>query len=191
MQLCQTLDEIAVFKSRFPIVLKPVLSYGGKGIIKIIGDEVMFSEGEKTSWEKFAENHEAHPVQYLGMRYLENVNRGDKRIVVCCGEVLGAALRYPAPGSWVCNVARGGSAVTAVADEDELKIVEVLDRHLQKLGVVLYGIDTLVNDNGKRVLSEINAMSIGGMHALYNLEGVSAIERASACLWNYVHSKHS
>ncbi|MEM6965693.1 MAG: glutathione synthetase, partial [Bacteroidota bacterium] len=35
MKLCRSLDDILNFSAQFPIVLKPLRDYGGKGIIKI------------------------------------------------------------------------------------------------------------------------------------------------------------
>lgn len=191
MTICHSLEEIEAFKSRFPIVLKPVTSYGGKGIVRIIGDEVRFSEGGKTSWEAFAQEFQRHPVEYLAVKYLEKVGKGDKRIAVCCGELLGAALRYPASGGWVCNVAQGGRSVIATPDPDEEAIIEAVDPHLRKMGVVFYGIDTLEGDNGKRILSEINALSIGGLHAMHDVQGVPAIRKASDLLWDFIHKEHN
>lgn len=191
MCLCDTLSEIETFKSKFPIVLKPVASYGGKGIVKISGDQVSFSEGGKSNFQKFAQEYERNPQQYLAVKYLENVGKGDKRIVLCCGEVLGAAIRYPAPGNWVCNVAQGGSSAASAPDENEIEIIKTIDPGLQKLGVLFYGIDTLMGDDGRRVLSEINALSIGGLHAMKNAEGIPAIKRASDLLWEHIHQAHN
>lgn len=191
MKLCRSLEELEEFKSRFPIVLKPVTSYGGKGIVRIVGDEVQFSEGGKTSFANFAREFQQHPENYLAVKYLEKVSIGDKRTVVCCGEVLGAAIRYPSSDSWVCNVAQGGRSASSQPDQDELRIIETIDPYLRKMGVMVYGIDTLEGDDGKRVLSEINALSIGGLHAMENAQGVPAIKRAADLLWEYIHSEHT
>ncbi|MCB9293917.1 MAG: hypothetical protein H6559_12470 [Lewinellaceae bacterium] len=40
------------------------------------------------------------------MKFLRNVRQGDKRIIVVNGEVLGAVLRLPPRGSWLCNAAQ-------------------------------------------------------------------------------------
>lgn len=190
MKLCQSLEEIDAARQQYPIVLKPLFSYGGKGILQIRGEEVLRSEGGKMSFQEFAQAYEADPIPYLAVKFLENVDRGDKRLVVCCGEVLGAALRLPAAGSWVCNIAQGGSSTPATPDDDELAIIATIDPVLKKNGVVFYGIDTLVDDDGRRKLSEINALSIGGLYAMQNEHGIPAAKRAADLLWNYIHEMH-
>ena len=39
----------------------------------------------------------------------------------------------------------------------------VLKTLLQKEGIFYYGLDTLVNNEGNRIISEINTLSIGGI----------------------------
>lgn len=190
MKLCNSIEEIDELRHQYPIVLKPLMSYGGKGIYLIRGDEVLPSEGGSIRFEEFARNFAAAPSSYLAVKFLENVKLGDKRLVVCCGEVLGAALRLPSKSGWVCNVAQGGSATKATPDEDELEIIRTIDPVLRENGVIFYGIDTLVGDDGRRKLSEINALSIGGLHAMQTLQGIPATKRAAELLWNYIHELH-
>ena len=53
----------------------------------------------------------------------------------------------------------------------------------------MYGIDTLVNDEGKRVLSEINTTSIGGLQSIAKLKGKPVLDETSNLLWNYIDKK--
>ncbi|RMD97386.1 MAG: hypothetical protein D6816_17630 [Bacteroidetes bacterium] len=190
MKACHSIEDIDEMRKQFPVVLKPVMSYGGKGIVRIKGDEVVFSEGEKMSFGQFAEANHQHPEPYLAVKFLRNVTEGDKRIVVCCGEVLGAVLRYPPADSWICNVAQGGSSAESAPDENELAIVARIDPAMRENGVIFYGIDTLCDDEGRRVLSEINALSIGGLHAMRTPAGVPATKRAAELLWERIHEEH-
>ena len=188
MQLCNSAEQIRSFKALFPIILKPLQDYGGKGLVRIDGD-IVWKDGERLSFEQFMEQWEAQPVDYLGVRFLKNVNQGDKRIVVAKGEVLGALLRMPAEDSWLCNVAMGGYAVPGIIDEYERHIVETIDPILQKMGIIFYGIDTLVDDDGKRVLSEINATSIGGLPQIAIFQKAPLVERAVDLIWQYILKK--
>ena len=96
------------------------------------------------------------------MRYLKNVSQGDRRILIVGGEILGASLRLPRQGSWLCNVSQGGKLVANTPIDEEHKIIEMISPNLLDKGILLFGADTLVNDEGERVLSEINTISIGG-----------------------------
>ena len=56
---------------------------------------------------------------------------------------------------------------------------------LHSFGIIKYGFDTLVNDEGKRVLSEINTMSIGGLAPLEELSGKPVVRQAAQTIWQY------
>ncbi len=176
MQLCRSLEEIESASREFPIVLKPLREYGGKGIVKIDGDNVS-SGTHKMTLQDFAVQYERQPITYLAVRYLKNVRQGDKRIIVIDGQVMGASLRLPAEQSWICNVAMGGSSHYTEVAPEEIEIIQSIDPMLSSNGVVMYGVDTLVGDDGKRVLSEINTTSIGGLPQIAQLTGEPIVRR--------------
>lgn len=188
MKICSSIDEINEFRMQFPIVLKPFNEYGGKGIAKIEGEQV--SMGNNTfSFSEFEEKYKDNPIDYLGVKYLKNVKQGDKRIIVVNGQILGASLRLPAENSWLCNVSMGGSSNMAEVDPEEEEIVSIVNPVLSKLGIVMYGIDTLVNDEGKRVLSEINTTSIGGLPQIAAMKEKPLVEKAIELIWDYYEEK--
>lgn len=191
IQLCTTLADIDAFRQRFPIVLKPLRNYGGQGLIKIAGEEVWIGK-EKRSWEQLVQQLQASPpIAYLGVKYLTKVQQGDKRIVVVDGQVIGASLRLPAADSWLCNVAMGGRSVAATIDEDEKRIVARVQPVLAELGVLMYGIDTLVGDDGKRCLSELNTTSIGGLAQMAVQLNLPLVDRSAELIWQYIYRKLS
>ena len=129
-------------------------------------------------------------MEYLGVKFLSNVSQGDKRIVVVNGKVLGASLRLPAQDSWICNVAMGGSSNYAEIDEAERQIIQRINPTLSRLGLVMYGVDTLMGDEGKRILSEINATSIGGLPQIEALSGRPVVEETCELIWQYIIKKN-
>ncbi len=187
MRLCQDWESLDEFRHQYPIVLKPLENYGGKGVIKIIDGKV--DDGEDllplSSYTRQIER-EFKNGGYLGMKYLQNVGQGDKRIIVANGEILAASLRLPADGSWLCNVAQGGTSVASKADTDEIAINDRIKDKLLKSGIVLYGYDTLVGDDGKRVLSEINTLSVGGLPQAAEQTGRPIVKQVSDNIWNYI-----
>ena len=190
MRICRSIDDIIQFKNQFPIVLKPFREYGGKGIIKIDNNQVW--EGQQvTSFQNFISKLQSRdqPLEYLGVQFLKNVHQGDKRIIVVNGKVLGASLRLPAENSWLCNVAMGGRSVSAQPDEDELAIIESINPILNRMGIVMYGVDTLMGNNGQRVLSEINTTSIGGVPQMAQQTGLPLVKIATDLMWNYIIEK--
>lgn len=185
MKLCHSVADIIEFKAKFPVVLKPLRSYGGKGLVRI-DDQKAWVGHHLVPFSEFIRSIQYGPVEYLGMRYLKNVHLGDKRIVVVNGEVLGATLRLPAKGSWLCNSSQGGSSVDARVEPEEEQMVKVVDPELKKIGIVMYGLDTLVDDQGQRVLSEINASSIGGLIQMQELTQKPIVARTAQLLWDYI-----
>lgn len=190
MQICRSIEDIINFKNRFPIVLKPFRDYGGKGIIRIDGDQVW--EGNKQStFTELVDKLSLSEIEYLGVKFLKNVSKGDKRIVVVDGKIMGASLRLPAKDSWICNVSMGGSSNHSEVVAEEIKIVESVNPKLSEMGIVMYGIDTLMGDDGLRILSEINTTSIGGLPQIGQMTGRPLVKEAVDLIWSYVHKKIS
>lgn len=189
-QLCQRMEDIEEMKEQFPIVLKPLREYGGRGLIKIDGDTVWLGE-EQRSFRDWKQEMAGKKLEYLGVKFLGNVAQGDKRIVVVNGTIMGASLRLPPSDSWICNVAMGGTSHAADVTEEEVHLIQAIQPILAQLGIVMYGVDTLVDDQGKRVLSEINTTSVGGLPQIAKMQGKGLIQEAIHRLLNYVklHNK--
>ncbi len=165
LRLCQSEADILEELDRYDIVLKPLREYGGKGILRIKDGRASSSDID-TTIEEWLQLYRADPQVYLSMKYLKNVKEGDKRIVVSGGRILGVSLRLPAEGQWLCNVAQGGTGVQSAPTAREHEIVAHIAPILRQEGIVLFGLDTLVDDDGQRVISEINTLSIGGIAPL-------------------------
>ena len=190
MKLCYSIKEIQDFAQHFPIVLKPLKEYGGKGLLRMENGNIQYRE-EVFPAESFLKEQEAYIQEngYLAMKFLKNVGMGDKRIIVMGGEILAASLRLPAEGSWLCNVAQGGSTQPSEADPEERRIIEIIAPRLESEGVFIYGVDTLVDDDGKRILSEINTLSVGGFADIEAQTGKPIVKQAIDKIINYVNQK--
>lgn len=186
--MCHSMDEALVLSREEEIVLKPLLSYGGRGIVRLSRD-FCWNGNDRFPIDQLTSFLSDEQFPMLAMRFLKNVTLGDKRTVVVHKQILGSALRMPAPGSWMCNVAQGGHAVYAEPDEDEHAIEQQLTPLLYQKGVIMYGFDTLVNDDGRRVLSEINTLSIGGLMPLEELTGRPILSRTASLIWDNVGEK--
>ncbi|HMQ46560.1 MAG TPA: glutathione synthetase [Saprospiraceae bacterium] len=187
VKLCWTLEDILEFYQYFPIVLKPLESHGGKGIIKL-EENKLFTADQEFPLESELSKLEKHVKEngYLAMKYLPDVYLGDKRTVVVNGKIIGSALRIPPKGAWLCNAAQGGHAQFAAPDKDERQIISQLTPLLMKKGIVMYGMDTLVNEKGKRVLSEINTLSIGGIKQMADFSGKPLVKKTADLLMSYI-----
>jgi len=190
IKLCQSIEDVLSFSLTQAIVMKPLREYGGKGIFKIDKDKVFVdsTEYDAASYLKTVEQ-ELTSEGYLAMKYLKNVTQGDKRLIVVNGEIMGASLRLPPKDSWLCNVALGGKSIAAEATDNERAIIGRIHPLLQKHGVFMYGVDTLMDDDGRRTLSEINTLSIGGFPQAEVQSGKPIIQMTTDKLFDYANQK--
>ena len=94
IQMCYSLEEAVELSRQYEIVLKPLYSYGGRGILRL--SPAYFWLGSVRF--RAEEIHELIPSDYfpmLAMRYLKNVSLGDKRIIIVNKQIVGSALRLP------------------------------------------------------------------------------------------------
>lgn len=163
VKLCYSASNVAHFRRMYPnIVLKVLRSFGGKGVVRVRedGDSDLKSEADITA---YLEDNGA----CLAMPYLQpppDMGQSDNRVCVLDGRIVGVVGRVPKPGGWICNLMMGGSFVACDPDPREIEIVKKLHPRLAAMGVHYYGLDTLVNDKGERVISEINTVNAGGAY---------------------------
>ena len=82
-------------------------------------------------------------------------------------------------------MALGGTSVRSNPDKNEIQIVEHINPYLKDCGILIYGADTLVDDHGRRVLSEVNTLSIGGFLQSENQTKKPIIQMTIDKIFNY------
>ncbi len=90
-------------KQHGDIILKPLFGNGGAGVFHLRPED----ENLNALLEMFTQLYR-EPV--IAQRYLPEVRRGDKRIILVEGEPVGAVLRVPAEGEARANLHVGGKA---------------------------------------------------------------------------------
>ena len=70
---------------------------------------------------------------------------------------------------------------------DEINIIEKINKDLIRKGILIYGVDTLTDDDGKRILSEINTLSIGGFPQAQSQSGRPIISQTIKKMFKYVN----
>jgi glutathione synthase len=189
-RLVRNVQEVMEFLEKHKdagIVLKPLDSSGGRGMLRIQGDLIwIMKQSIPLKDDRDTLKQSLKDQSYLAMRFLKNVSKGDNRVMVVNGEIIGSCLRKPSDGSWICNGSQGGTAWKSEADEEEKKIAKELTPILMQRGIVMFGFDTLVDDNHKRVLSEINCACCGGLVQAQKTSGAPVLERAALGIWAYI-----
>ncbi len=141
------------------MIVKPLAGKGGEGIFHVSHDDRnLFSileqaTGFGTLWT-------------MAQRYLPEIRKGDKRILLVDGEFLGAVLRVPAERETRANLHVGGSALAADLDDDDRRIIATLAPRLRANGLFFVGIDVIGG-----CLTEINVTSPTGIQEASRLMG--------------------
>jgi glutathione synthase len=168
--------ELRDFMSKLggEMVVKPLDGRGGEGVF-----HVNTADRNRNSILEQATSFGTRRA--MAQRYLPEVERGDKRILLLEGEVLGALLRVPSPEELRANLHVGGRAVRAGVDDADRRIVERIGPRLRADGLFFVGIDVI----GDR-LTEINVTSPTGIQEMGRLDGVAyearVIDRVEALL---------
>jgi glutathione synthase len=188
MKICKNGKDVLDFAAQFPLVLKPFYGHGGAGIVKTDGKTVWMGNHE-VDFRQWADVWRKNPEPYLAMQFLENVTEGDKRILVVNGKIMGASLRLPKEGSWMCNVSLGGKSIFSQPDRTERIIAKALMEKLHPLGIGIFGFDTLMGNEGKRLLSEINVLSIGGIVPMEKESGKPIVRKTANEIWKWLEDE--
>jgi glutathione synthase len=190
MRLCHSLAEVKAQAAQYgDVVIKPLFESGGRGIVRVKAG--MIQDGTRSwTWDTYQPSLELMLEEgVMVVEYLQRVGEGDKRILLANGQVLGSSLRLPAPGSWLCNVSQGGSSHSAEIDSDEQAIIDRLLPDMTAKGIMMVGLDTLVNNEGRRVLSEINASCPGGWYPTEITSGQPVVERLTDETLRYMNAR--
>lgn len=128
-------------------VLKPVDGFAGHGVWLVRDD---------SSARALVESATGGGVrQVIAQAYLGDVERGNKRLFVLDGEIIGAVLRRPSASDFRI----GPPVAPATVDERDDLIVGLLAPLLVRHGIAVAGIDVIAGH-----LIEVNVTCPGGMH---------------------------
>lgn len=158
------------------VILKPLDGMGGAGIFRVRRGDANLNVIVETLTQL-----ETRTV--MTQRYIPEITRGDKRILLIDGEVVPFALaRIPAEGETRGNLAAGGRGVAQPLSERDREIAQTIAPVLRDLGLFLVGLDVIGD-----YLTEINVTSPTGFQEItqqtgFNVAGmfVDALERRCA-----------
>ena len=142
------------------MIVKPLGGRGGEGIFHLRHDDRnLFSILEQST--AFGAR------RVMAQRYLAEVRKGDKRILLLEGELLGALLRVPSEHETRANLHVGGTPARARLDEADRRVVERLGPALRRDGLFFVGVDVIGG-----YLTEVNVTSPTGVQEINALEGM-------------------
>ncbi|MCW4117053.1 glutathione synthase [Aurantimonas sp. MSK8Z-1] len=167
-------QEVAAFRAEFgEIVLKPLYGNGGAGVFHLTRED-----RNLTSFLEVFERLSREP--FIVQRYLSDVRKGDKRIILIDGAFAGAINRVPAETDARSNMHVGGRAEPTELTEREREICERIGPELKRQGLILVGIDVIGG-----YLTEINVTSPTGIREVARFGGTDI----AALFWDSVEDK--
>ena len=155
-------DKILAFQKKIhsDLVVKPLYDKGGKGVFLLKRQ----TKGPQALLVKSTRNRTEAVV---GQKFIPvPKGRGDKRILLWKGEILGAFERIPRTGEFRSNLSLGGRFASCQVTEREKSLVRALRPLLLKEGLWLAGIDVR-----EEWLIEVNVTSPAGLVELELLYG--------------------
>ncbi|HEY2069659.1 MAG TPA: glutathione synthase, partial [Rhizomicrobium sp.] len=166
--------EVRDFRDRYKeIIIKPLYGNGGAGVFRIgPGDENLGA-----LLEMFTQFYR-EPV--IVQRYLPEVRKGDKRIILVDGEFAGAINRVPAEGEARSNMHVGGRPEACTLSSREQDICAALAPELKKRGLIFTGIDVIGD-----YLTEINVTSPTGIREVRRFGGPDI----ATLIWDAIEKK--
>lgn len=172
--IARDLETLKEFRARHgDVILKPLYGNGGAGVFKLSqGDSNLAS-----LHEMFAGiNREPLIMQ----KFLPDVSKGDKRVILVDGEPVGAINRVPAAGETRSNMHVGGRPEKVDLTERDLEICAAIGPLLREKGQVFVGIDVIGD-----WLTEINVTSPTGLQELERFDGTNV----TAKIWEAIEAR--
>ncbi len=142
------------------IVLKPLDGFGGEGIS-------LLEERDGETAATVAKTTEDGKVFAMAQEFIDGVTEGDKRVIMLDGKPLGAVLRMPPEGGFICNFHSGGKPQKTELNKRDTEICAALGPYLAETGIYFAGIDIVGG-----MLTEINCTSPTCVREINRLENV-------------------
>ena len=153
-------EEIRAFrKEHGNIIVKPLYGNGGAGVFFI-------EEGSHNLVSLLELFETAFREPFMIQRYLPEVRKGDKRIILVDGEAIAGLNRIPSEGEARANMHVGGRAELSPLTEREREICATIGPRLKELDLIFVGIDVIGD-----YLTEINVTSPTGIREIKRFGG--------------------
>jgi len=167
--------EVESFRAEHrDIIVKPLFGNGGAGVFHL-GPE---DENLSALLELFTGLY-GEPI--IVQRYLPEVRRGDKRIILIDGQAAGAINRVPAKGEARSNMHVGGRAEKSTLTAREHEICKAIGPALKERGLIFVGIDVIGD-----YLTEINVTSPTGLQEINRFDDTCL----EAQIWDVIEERH-
>ena len=166
--ISENLNEIrSFFKKHKAVVAKPINGFSGNNVI-------LFKSFNAGKIKKLLKSHN----HLFFQKFLPGVSKGDKRVFIIKGKIVGAISRVPKKGSILSNMSKGAHAKLTKLTKKEIKASKDIGKLLVKNNIHFAGIDFVQ----EKLIGDINVTSPTGMAAYKDLSGVNLAKS----FWNNI-----
>jgi glutathione synthase len=172
--ITRSLEQLKQFRAEFgDIIVKPLYGNGGAAVFRLRPEDTNTGSLVELFQTVFRE-------PFVVQRYLPEVRKGDKRIILVDGNPAGAINRVPAADETRSNMHVGGKPEAAALTPREQEICSVIGPELRRRGLIFAGIDVIGD-----YLTEINVTSPTGIREIKRFGGPDI----AALIWDVVEEK--
>ncbi|MCP5464250.1 MAG: glutathione synthase [Deltaproteobacteria bacterium] len=150
-------------------VIKPLNEAGGRGVVLLKHDDPSLG----SLLDLLTKNNSEF---LMAQQFLPEARKGDKRILLLDGEVLGSFLRVPHQDDFRGNLHSGATLKKSPVSKEEQALVDQISPRLQEMGLYFVGLDLI----GSHV-TEINSTSPMGISEINHLDNTRC--EAQFCDW--------
>ena len=166
--ISENLSEIRIFFKKYKaIVAKPINGFSGNNVI-------LFKTFNANKIKKLIKNHN----HLFFQKFLPGVSKGDKRVFIIKGKIVGAISRIPKKGSILSNMSKGAKAKLTKLTRKEVIASNVIGKLLVKNNIYFAGIDFVQ----EKLIGDINVTSPTGLAAYKDLSGINLAK----LFWNNI-----
>ena len=172
--IARDIKVLKEFKNKHQdIIIKPLYGNGGAGVFRLGPDDKNIS-----SLHELFSGINNEPL--IAQKFLPDVSKGDKRVILVDGTPVGAINRVPAQGETRSNMHVGGRPEKIELSERDLEICAKIGPLLKEKGQIFVGIDVIGH-----WLTEINVTSPTGIQELerFNNENIAGL------IWDSIETK--
>ena len=166
--ISENLSEIrSFFKRHKAVVAKPINGFSGNNV-------VLFKTFNANKLKKLLKTHN----HLFFQKFLPRVSKGDKRVFIIKGKIVGAISRVPKKGSILSNMSKGAKAKLTKLTSKEVIASKAIGKMLTKNNIYFAGIDFVQ----EKLIGDIHVTSPTGLAAYKELSGINLAK----LFWNNI-----
>jgi len=172
--ITRDIETIRAFRARHgDVILKPLYGNGGAGVFHLPA-----ADRNLNSLHEMFTGFSREPL--IVQKFLPEIVKGDKRVILVDGEPVGAINRVPAKGETRSNMHVGGRPEKIALSARDLEICARIGPLLREKGQIFVGIDVIGD-----YLTEINVTSPTGIQELERFDGTNIAAR----IWEAIEAR--